>query len=61
MGVEMLKAPKGMLAERRGATLVEVVVVVGILVLSLGMVVNTVFQVLSIEQGWRDPVEATKP
>lgn len=60
MGVEKLKAPKGMGAECRGATLVEVVVVVGILVMAMGMVGSTVFQVLTIEQRWRDGAVATK-
>ncbi len=43
-----------------GFTLVEVVVVTGLLTLTTGLVGTTVFQSLSIERFWRDGVVATK-
>ena len=44
----------------RGFTLVEVLVTVGILTLTLGMVGGGLFQSLSIERSWRDDVLATR-
>ena len=48
------------LGSSRGFTLVEVLVTVGILTLTLGMVGGGLFQSLSIERSWRDDVLATR-
>ncbi len=51
---------EGMVNGTRGATLVEVLVAVGILVMALGTVSPTIFRVLSLEHGWREEVGATR-
>ena len=54
------KKREGPVNGSRGATLVEVLVAVGIVVMALGTVGPTVFQVLALERGWRDDVGATR-
>lgn len=43
-----------------GVTLIEMVVVTGIVSVSVGLVGSGIFQVLSIQRTWRDDVSATR-
>ena len=46
--------------DNAGVTLVEMIVVTGIVSVSVGLVGGGIFQVLSIQRTWRDDVSATR-
>ena len=54
------KTEEGPAGSCRGATLVEVLVALSVLMMALGIVGRTVFQVVSMERSWRDDVGATR-
>ena len=57
---QVIKLKAKLKADSPGFTLAEVMVTVGIFTATSGLIAGSLFQILSLERGWRDDVVATR-